>query len=193
MLDRRRRDPRRRLRERRARACSSAAASRDGGDASRALSRSTTSSLRSGATGRMVDFETWIDGEFVNTHARRRPDRRDADRLDRLRAVVRRPDRASRASTRWCWCRSARTRSRTGRSSCRRLASSRSARSTVADTRARSICDGVALGELAPGDGCEIARAARHDHAPPSARLRLLPHAALQAALGPRRACSSER
>ncbi len=55
------------------------------------------------------------------------------------------------------------------------------------DTRALAACDGVVLGELRPTDRLEVQPSHAAHHAAASARLRLLPPAALQAALGSRR------
>ena len=51
-----------------------------------------------GTKGSMIELEFRIDGEFIYTPALRRPDRRHADRLHRLRAVL----RADRSSIRRC-------------------------------------------------------------------------------------------
>jgi NAD+ kinase len=71
-----------------------------------------------GATAGMVELRVEIDGQFV---ANQRADGLivgHADRLDRLCAVGRRADPASRQSPAGCWCRSRRTTCRTGRSCC---------------------------------------------------------------------------
>ena len=88
------RDPRRPVRARRAhaarcRACCAAA--------SQTLSRrarSTTWWSRAAPSGGMIEFEVHVDGAVHVQPARRRPDRRHADRLDRLCAVGRRADPA---------------------------------------------------------------------------------------------------
>ena len=56
------------------------------------------------------------------------------------------------------------------------------------DTRAHVTCDGVVLGEIAPGDRLRCKRGRRARHAAAPAGPRLLRAAALQAPLGPRQA-----
>ena len=56
--------------------------------------------------------------QFRLCDARRRADRRHADRIDRVRAVGTGSDRRSDRRRRCCWCRSRRTRSPTARSRC---------------------------------------------------------------------------
>ena len=71
-----------------------AAALERGGRAARSASaRSTTSSISNGALARIVRCAVSVDGLPFTTLPRRRAHRRDADRIDGLLAVGRRPDR----------------------------------------------------------------------------------------------------
>ena len=107
--------------------------------------------LQKAGTGRMLDFETRVNGRYVNTHAGDGIVDRERHGLDGLRAVLRRPDRRAAIWTCWCSRRSARTRCRTGRSWCRRARRSRSGCIERSDTRAQVACDGVVLGEIDAG------------------------------------------
>ena len=137
------------------------------------------------ATGSMMDFETWIDGRYVNTHA--------GDGIviasatgstayalscggpivdPHLEVLVIAPI-------------------------CPHTLSDRpivvSARATIEirllerpESRAQVVCDGFVLGDVQPCDRVQVRQSNDERHPAASARIRLLPPAALQAALGPR-------
>ena len=69
-----------------------------------------------GGLGSMIEMRGRDRRPLRVRDARRRRDRRDADRFDRLRAVGGRPDRRTRGAARSRWCRSRRTRSPIARS-----------------------------------------------------------------------------
>ncbi len=58
--------------------------------------------LQKWQTGRMLDFETWIDGVYVNLHGGDGLVIASSTGLDGLCPVLRRPHRRARIST--CWC-----------------------------------------------------------------------------------------
>ena len=89
----------------------------------------------------------------------RRFHHRDAHGFDGLRAVVRRPDRASRASTPSSSFRCARTRCRTGRSWCRPASVVEIELADRFESRAQVVCDGIVLCDLDPGVRLRIERA----------------------------------
>ena len=182
---RRRRGARRAARARRAAAAGGAPARRRAARIAEALALNDVV-MQKLETGRMLDFETRVDGRYVNTHARRRHRRRE-----------RRPARppmpspaAARSSSRICRCWSSR---RSAPTPCPTARSWSPARSVVEvtllerpDTRAQVTCDGAVLGAIDPGDRLEVTTAPRARHAAAPGRPRLLPAAALQAPLGPR-------
>ena len=90
--------------------------------------------------------ETWVNGAYVNTHARRRLRRLDVHRLDGLCAVLRRTDRAPGASRAIvlvpiCPHTLSRPPDRRGRAT----ASWKSSSPTAPRPRAQVVCDGIAL------------------------------------------------
>ena len=142
--------------------------------------------LQKWETGRMLDFETWIDGAYVNTHG--------GDGL-----VV----ASSTGSTAYALsCGGPIVAPHLDvlvvAPICPHTLSDRpivvSGRSVIAvklidrpDTRAQVTCDGVSLGELAARRSARGASDCAQDHAAASEQVRVLPPAALQAPLGPRR------
>ena len=141
--------------------------------------------LQKWETGRMLDFETWIDGAYVNTHG--------GDGL-----VV----ASSTGSTAYALsCGGPIVAPHLDvlvvAPICPHTLSDRpivvSGRSVIAvklidrpDTRAQVTCDGVPLAELVPGDRLEVHPTAAQDHAAASQPVRVLPPVALQASLGTR-------
>ena len=152
-------------------------------------SRSTTSSSPS---AKPAACSTSTPGSTAPTST---PTRATASSSPRSR--VRRPTRcpaAARSShpsldARSCSCRSARTRCPTGRSWCRRRQRRRDRTGRPLRDRARrSSATASCSATSSPACACAIERASGQRHAAASAGPRLLPHPALQAALGPRRA-----
>ncbi len=70
--------------------------------------------VNKGAEGSLIELEVRIDRPVRLQPASRRTDRGVANRLHGLRTVLRRPDPAPLRCRCWPWCRSARTRCRTG-------------------------------------------------------------------------------
>jgi hypothetical protein len=135
-------------------------------------------------TGRMLDFENWVDGVYVNTHG--------GDGLVIATRPARRPTRcpaAARSSIpAWTpsrWCRSARTPCPTGPSSSAPTRRSRCACSSGPTPAPRSPATAAARRAGRRRAAAGARRRGARGAAPP-ARPRLLPPAALQAALGPR-------
>ena len=109
-------------------------------------------------SGRMLELRTWVDGVYVNTHGGDGFIVAHLDGLDRVRPVLRRPDRAPEPRARWCWCRSARTRCPTVRSWCGADSVVELELAERFETRAQVVCDGVLLCDLEPGVRLRIER-----------------------------------
>ena len=138
-------------------------------------------------TGRILDFETRIDGRFVNTPRWRRPgggQRAPAPRPMRCPAAA---PSSNPASTCWWWCPSARTRWPTAPSWSPVAAPSRCCCTSATTPGPRSPAMAWCSAELHPRDRLEIRPSAHRITLLHPPGLRLLPAAALQAPLGPRR------
>ena len=142
--------------------------------------------LQKRETGRMLDFETWIDGAYVNTHG--------GDGIvvasatgstayalscggpivePHLPVLVIAPDLPAHAV-------------RSPDRGLRRLGDRGDAASSAPTPARRSPATASCSGSFTPGDRLEVHPTARANHAAAPARARVLPAAALQAPLGPR-------